>query len=225
MNLKNIWIRESKLYRDGKVASRSFVIKWVTTLGNWSLLNPAEYPSGSAKMMFLKVNPSEEWRSRGVYSSIFSRHQIWSSLDMELDFLARAPIRWESSQAKTVWCQQLEVGPEAMHGSGRGWPMVSSPACYILCAYITVSWYLFPHSLWKCLWFYLYSLNPQILGECVYIFIFKGSNIWQGLLNKVLSLSFTLWKCIPLLLWLYPLFHYHSFLFQKLLLDRCGWIS
>ena len=61
--------------------------------------------------------------------------------------------------------------------------------------------------------------------SCVYIFIFKGSNIWQSLLNKVQSLSFTLWKCIPLLLWLFPLFHYHSFLFQKLLLDRCGWIS
>ena len=112
---------------------------------------------------------SSKWihlKSEGLGGSIpqfFSRHQIWSSLDMELDFLARAPIRWESSQAKTVWCQQLEVGPEAMHGSGRGWPMVSSPACYILCAYITVSWYLFPHSLWKCLWFYLYSLNPQIL--------------------------------------------------------------
>lgn len=121
---------------------------------------------------------------------------------MELDFLARAPIRWESSQAKTVWCRQSEVGPEARHGSGRGCPrsepqhLVSSRGRYISCVYVTISWHLFPHALWKGLWFYLYSLNPHILGECVYIFIFKGSNIWQSLLNKVQSLSFTLWKCI-----------------------------
>lgn len=186
MNLRNTWSRESKLYREGKGASRSFVIKWVTTLGNWSLPNPTEYPSSSAKMMFLKVNPSEKWRSRGSIPQVFPDirygvHWMWNWISWHGHQLDE-----KVSRPNKVWCRQSGAGPEARHGSGGADPwsaqhMVSSCAGYISHVGIHGQPASAPHSLGKILWFYLYSLSPQILVECVYIFIFKGSNIRQGL--------------------------------------------
>ena len=188
MNLRNTWSRESKLYGEGKVASRSFVIKWVTTLCNSSLPNPTEYPSSSAKMMFLKVNPSEKWRSRGSIPQVFPYirygvHWMWNWISWHGHQLDE-----KVSRPKKVWCRQLGVGPEARYGTGRGWTHGQRNSTWPPATWATfhmwtssVSLHLLPHSLWKILWFYLYSLNPQILVECVYIFVFKGSNIWQGL--------------------------------------------
>ena len=123
-----MWWGESKLCREGKVSSRSFVIKWVTTLGNWSLPNPTEYPSSSAKMMFLKVNPSEKWRSRGSIPQVFPDirygvHWMWNWISWH-----RQQLDEKVPRPKKVWCRQLGVGPEARYGSGRGWPTVSARA-------------------------------------------------------------------------------------------------
>ena len=140
MNLKNTLSRESKLYRDGKVASRSFVIKWVTALGNWSLPNPTEYPSGSAKMMFLKVNPSEEWRSRGSIPQFFPGirygvHWMWNWISWHGHQLDEKVLRQRRSGAgsrKLGLRQGMAVAGAARGQSHSTWsPVVRAtfPVC------------------------------------------------------------------------------------------------
>lgn len=152
VNLKNTWRVGSKLYREGKAANRGFVIKWGNTVGNWSVI-PQRIPWIQCRRCCSK------WfhlRSEGLGSLYPS---FWQASDVEF---AGCGIEFPGSWAwGNVWQWY-----EWEHST---W----SPAMYAtsyMCTY-SVSLYLFPHSLWKILWFYFYSLNTQISRECVYIFI------------------------------------------------------
>lgn len=153
-------------------------------------------------MMFFQVMPSEEWRTRGFI------HQFLSEIGSR--------IHWCGAEFPHLGTTELKKfsGKEKSLGNWA-WYNVWQRRCENMAHGIQL--WMLNHMCTQPV-----SVLPFILEIyiCVCVWVIY-SNIWHGLLNKVQSSSLAFWKCILLLFWLFPLFHYHSFLFQKLLLDRC----